>query len=521
MTILKNKTLNNILLVSIIVALYFFSRFQNLTKIPVFADEGIYIRWAQLIKNVETLRFIPVTDGKQPLYMWTLAAVFKFIKEPLIAGRTISVFAGFGIMICLYFASIFVANFKSNSKDIKDFFIESNKKYNQLGILSMLVYALLPFSFFFDRMALADNMLSFFGILSLTLLFLLAKFPRLDISLILGITLGLAWLTKSPAIYFIALSLGSFVILAKEKKYVFLPIISAIISFVIYNILRLGPQFQMIAIRNRDYVFSLSEVMRHPLDPLVPHLKDITNIYSQYISVPVIIFSLLFVVLFLIQKANLKNKFIHSEYFVLLFWWILPIIANATIAKTFTARYILFTLPPLIILISLGLTSFAKNTCKLFGHCTRQYLLVVFVFSLNIFWMYHISTNPQKIKLPPTESGYLVDWTSGWGIKESAEYCIERSKTANVIVGTEGYFGTLPDGFQIYVDKVPHITVVGVGLGFKTIPENLLDAKKFGDEVYLIANKSRLKLLDDEYKKIEIIKQFSKPDGDSLLLIKI
>lgn len=522
MTISKNKFWSGFLFAAIITIFYFLTRFQNITAIPVFGDEAIYVRWSQIIKSVETLRFIPVTDGKQPLYMWVLAGLLKFISDPLVAGRTLSIFAGFGTMISLFFASVFIANYSSKSTDIKSFLQESIEKNYGLGLLSSLIYSLLPFAFFFDRMALPDNLLSFFGITSFVFTILLSKFKRLDLSMILGIILGLSWLTKSPAIYFITLSFATFLVFNYKdvKSYIF-PIISTIFSFVIYNILRLGPQFDIIAQRNKDYVWSFSEIAKHPFDPLVPHIRDIFSIYSQYISIPVLLLSVSFFFIFMHKKIDVKNKALHLEYFIILAWWFLPLLATATIAKVFTARYVLFTLPPLIILISLGINSFIKNTSSIFKNSFSQYFIITLAFAFNFFWIWSISKTPMTKSLPSVEQGYISDWTSGWGIQEASVYLKERAKVANVIVGTEGYFGTLPDGLQIYTNQVPHLTVFGVGLGFTTIPTKLIDAKNHGDEVYIIMNESRLSLVPDELKKVQIIKEYQKPFNDKLLLIKL
>lgn len=109
----------------------------------------------------------------------------------------------------------------------------------------------------------------------------------------------------------------------------------------------------------------------------------------------------------------------------------------------------------------------------------------------------------------------------GWGIKETSEYLKSRAKVANVIVGTEGYFGTLPDGLQIYTQDTKQLTVFGVGLGFTKIPEKLTDAKNHGDEVYILINKSRLALLEEELRKTTEVLSYPKPDNDKLLLLKI
>ena len=184
----KNK---NYLYLGIILVFYFISRLVNLNSLPVFGDEAIYVRWAQIIKSVDTLRFIPLTDGKQPLFMWLNAATLKFIVDPLIAGRIISVFAGAGILTLLFLIT--------NS------------------LIAPLLYLFVPFSFFFDRLATADNLLSFFGLFSFFLSLKLAQKPAWDKAMVLGAVLGLAWLTKSPAIYFIVLSLFTYVAFKKDN----------------------------------------------------------------------------------------------------------------------------------------------------------------------------------------------------------------------------------------------------------------------------------------------------------------
>ena len=510
----KNNLLTKIFLSIFLVAFYFFSRVQNLTSIPVFCDEAIYIRWAQIIQSEETLRFVPQSDGKQPLFMWINAVTLKIFSDPLVSGRLISVFSGFGIALIISFITIILVNYQDKQQNIFLFLKNSLNKNYPLFLFVFFIYCLTPFAFFFDRLALADNLLSFFGSLSLFLSILLSKYPRFDLSILLGLSLGLAWLTKSPAIYFVVLSILTFIFLNYKKiKIWFYPFISSFIGFLIYNILRLGPQFHQIALRNKDYVWTISEILKHPLDPLKPHLANAFDLYVRYISWPVLI---LFVIgLFLLLKNNWKLEI--KNYLIIFAWWLLPLIANSALAKVFTARYILFTLPPLIILFSLSIWIFLdkikNNLLKL--------IVLLLIFSLNINFIYKISTNPFDQMLASSETGYLEGWTSGWGIKEASDYLKQQALHSNVIVGTEGSFGTLPEGFQIYVNKVKQLTVIGQGLDFATIPDNLKNAKDYGDDVYLLINKSRFNTVSLEQGNLKLIKSFAKPNSDQLLLYQL
>src|SRR3989344_7318033 len=87
---------------SLAVIFYFFTRLVNLKIIPIFTDEAIYSRWAQVALHDPANRFMSLEDGKQPLFIW-LAAIFqKFISDPLVAGRLVSVLAGFGSTVGIY-----------------------------------------------------------------------------------------------------------------------------------------------------------------------------------------------------------------------------------------------------------------------------------------------------------------------------------------------------------------------------------------------------------------------------------
>src|SRR3990170_8374691 len=69
-------------------------RVYNLNSLPVFGDEAIYIRWAQVMRADPSLRFLPLSDGKQPLFMWSIIPLFKIFSDPLFAGRFLSVVSG-------------------------------------------------------------------------------------------------------------------------------------------------------------------------------------------------------------------------------------------------------------------------------------------------------------------------------------------------------------------------------------------------------------------------------------------
>jgi 4-amino-4-deoxy-L-arabinose transferase-like glycosyltransferase len=246
----------NYILIGIGIVLLYFVRLYNLTLLPVFADEAIYVRWAQVMRAEETLRFLPLSDGKQPLFMWVMIPFLKLFSDPLYAGRFLSVLSGFGTLVGVFV----LANL-----------LLKNKK---VALIASGVYALMPFTFFFDRMSLVDSMLAMFGIWTFMLSYLSITKSRLDYSLLAGFTLGGAWLTKSPALFF-ALLLPTLLVFSKRNKLfhsTFYLLLTTVIGYGFYNILRLGPNYHLLASRNLDYVYPISHILTSPFDPLKPFL---------------------------------------------------------------------------------------------------------------------------------------------------------------------------------------------------------------------------------------------------------
>jgi len=91
-----------IFLIFILFLFYIFSRLIRINLIPIFTDEAIYIRWAEIARYDAAWRFISLSDGKQPLFVWLTMVVLPFFKDPLIAGRLVSAVAGLITMIGLF-----------------------------------------------------------------------------------------------------------------------------------------------------------------------------------------------------------------------------------------------------------------------------------------------------------------------------------------------------------------------------------------------------------------------------------
>ncbi len=98
-----------------IIVLYLFTRLSSILSLPIFTDEAIYVRWSQIASNDANWRFISLTDGKQPMFVWIAMILLKFIKEPLLAGRLVSVGAGFASLVGIFFLTSEIFNPSAHS----------------------------------------------------------------------------------------------------------------------------------------------------------------------------------------------------------------------------------------------------------------------------------------------------------------------------------------------------------------------------------------------------------------------
>ena len=369
-------------------------------------------------------------------------------------------------------------------------------------------------------------MLTFFGIWTLVFAIMTTKKVRLDTAMLSGFSLGGALLTKSPAIYFALMLPLNFIFIEWSKKFkekfiklsvfVFLFFFTYVISFAMYNILRLGSDFHMIAIRNKDYVYPVSHIFSSPLDPFIPFFHR--TLEYIWILGP---FAMILLILIGLYFGTRKYP---KETFLLFVWGLLPILVSSEFSKTMTARYVYFSLPYYFVIAGFSLF----NQKKGFFKNAIQLTLVIFVIH-SLLIDFKLLINPQSANLPRSErSGYLEEWTSGYGIKEVSEYLKNEYKNdpaGKIVVGTEGYFGTLPDGLQIYLNDIYDITVIGIGQPIKEVPRSLEESKKAGNKTYLVVNSTRL-LLDLEALGAKPIAKFpkaKKPDGEveSLLFYQL
>ncbi len=417
---------------------YFSFRLINLTIIPIFTDEAMYLRWAQWgFGEPQKYLFISLIDGKQPLFIWLTYPFVKFMNDPLIAGRLVSVLAGLTTMIFLYLLT-------------NEIF-----KNRRISFLSAILYITFPFAAVYDRLALMDSLLATTFISTLYFQLKLIKQLNIKNAMLAGVMMGLGLLTKSSAIFFIILAPFSLMFLKEKKKTAVLQWsklfgLAATIALAISSILFTSPLRGMINMKNEVFVYTLPEFLQNPLSPLQTNLPQLLSYFPPY-------FGIIWIIIIIIGLfMGIKKKEWRILYLFLIFF--IPFFALTVFGRLVYPRFIFFMILPLLPII-------AYTSFMLMQGLKNPLAKITLIFIISVYPLvnsFYILFQPTAASLPSIESEQLLNsWPAGYGVKEVVTYITKQSKTEKVYLATEGTQGLFPYALELYFVGNNNVAVKG------------------------------------------------------------
>lgn len=483
--------------------LYISTHLPALTSLPVFADEAIYIRWAQLIvSDAQQYLFFPLNDGKTPLFIWFIALVHPLFNNPLMAGRVVSVCAGLVQVLAI---SLILKQLGASRRGIL------------YGALSVIF---LPYWFFHHRMALMDSWLTLFVTLSMGAVLALSSSKRQNLTLVASIAAGLAAAiaTKVPAV--LALP-ALFPLLFTEKRqttqeYAQLirsVLLSGVLLLIFLVPLALMPGFSQLFSRGSDFLFSLSEFLNGAWKGSIASVPTYFSYFLAYTSLGT----------FLLLAYGLLATQTHRRKIILL--WLggmLFCVPIALLGKVVYPRYLLPALPFFTLAAALAFDELSHKVLKyekitkavvapwlLFFVVVTQSAITSFEFAVRSYLA------PDTIPFVSADkTQYLTEWSSGHGTQETVLFISELAQKKRVAVATEGYFGTLPDALLMYLygADVHNLWVEGIGQPVQGIPAQFSSHAAAFDQALLVVNSHRMLLqLSPEKKLKEYCRPFAAP----------
>src|SRR5712691_7036231 len=127
------------------VLITFLLRLPGLLALPIFCDESVYLRYAQLIARAPVSRaLLSVVDPKPPLHY------------PLLAARLLSVVAGAVSVLVLFPLSRELASLARGAQREE---VESAPTTGTFAVVAFALFVVCPFLAFYQRLALAESIL--------------------------------------------------------------------------------------------------------------------------------------------------------------------------------------------------------------------------------------------------------------------------------------------------------------------------------------------------------------------------
>jgi len=455
---IANKIINMIL--TLLSIFYLLSRLFNLTIIPIFTDEALYLRWAQWgMGEPSKYFFISLLDGKQPLFIWLTYPFLAVIKDPLVAGRLVSVLSGLLTVIFLHKLSLLI--FKSKT----------------ISYLSSLFYVVFPFAVVNDRLALYDSLLALLCTASIYFQVSLVKKTRLTTAFLLGLVMGLGFLTKSSASFFLIFAPLP-IIFMKEKslKNIFSwgkhLAFSFLIALSISSILFISPLHGMVKAKNEVFLLSFTQFISNPFYGFFGNIRGLISYLPPYFSnvwITIILLATAIEISRIIKfvlKFGLKLKIQTIEkklsdeltmvYLFTLF--LFPFISLAFFAKIIYPRFIFFMTIPLLLILAFY-TNWVMGKIK---WPFVKLLVLIFIFFFSGYNSFLILVSPTKAYLPQADAEQLLNsWPAGYGVSQVVDYIKSRPTTTQIFIGTEGTEGLFPHALEIYLYKNSNVQIKG------------------------------------------------------------
>jgi len=485
-------TYKNIILISLT---YFVLRLVHLSIIPIFNDEAIYLDWGWRELHLPNALFYSLYDGKQPFLMWVFGIAQGFISDPLIAGRLVSVCAGFMTLLGIYMLAKKVFS-------------------NRIAQIASYVYIFIPIFSFFDRQALMESTLAAVGVWSLYALLSLIEKHDFTYIWLLGLTLGTGFFIKATAGVFVvatvAVGYGMYAASGLknyiQNKMLLIDIAMALIIGCIVLLPLFSQQTYWNSLHmNGRYAYTLSEILHFPLLAWIRTLYISGDISFWHVT-PFFFILGIYGIYLVSKNATFLQKLLLAYFGISVGIFIL-------VSKYPSPRYILPFLPFATLFIAKAISNILDSynvpgkvlICISFT-CASYFLFLQLCIPLRYF------SALEKVTAYSQKSEYVTSWTSGYGVKDAVDYV--KNIQGPLLVGVRVDAGNPENAIFSYLhSSKTHKPVYFDG---KTMTSDIsqIDCIQVPMPLYFVSRGTQLAGLE---KFLVEVKRFEKPEGDEFI----
>lgn len=369
----------------------------------------------------------------------------------------------------------------------------------KVAVLSSAFYIVIPLFAFFDRQALMESSLTAAGIW--TLYFLLKSFETKNIKypIFLGLVLGIGIFIKlSALVFFISVIL----ILIYKRRYRWATA-SALTGLMVLVPLIFQKTFWDSFGSNSRFMLSIPEVLSFPLPLWINNISNTINVSFFHLTPLVFALSIYGIYLSLKDKKAILPIFFLINIVLVLF-----------MGRSLNPRYLAPYLATSTIFCSYAILSFKKNFVLLIG--SLAILIPIAVTSLLFFSPLSYFNLMDRFTSFSQKSGYVTDWTSGYGVPETVNYINGTRIGKNIIVAVRLDAGNPESAMFTYFNGVNGVQVTYLDpqlYGPELLKQNCIPSQV---PVYFVARDSTMNGLEKFFTETA---RFGKPEGNRYISI--
>ena len=333
-----------------VVVAYVASRLALVWRFPAHMDETLFARWALDAYEHPALRFAPLAGGNNPMQEWLGTALISLGIEPLTALRLLSVASGLVLMLVV----ADLARWLGGPTAV---------------VPALVVWAVLPFSLVYGAIGLTDPLVAAcFGV-AVVLQIRLARRPRLDAALLLGLVWGVGLLAKLSMVASVVLvPIGLLLIDWRREtlgrrllRWVGALALAGLVAAALYQVLRLSPLYAD-AGKAREVYFSMHGVDTFLASPerwIRDNWTSYRLAYRGYLTVPLVVAAAV--------GLGLVARRTPRPALALLGWGLLPVAAVVALADQAYVRWLYVGVAPLAAFVAVGAREIAVWAARTFG----------------------------------------------------------------------------------------------------------------------------------------------------------
>jgi 4-amino-4-deoxy-L-arabinose transferase-like glycosyltransferase len=407
---------------------FFLLRIINLTSLPIFNDESTYIRYGMHELNEPDHQPYSLLIGKEPLDPYLYAVVGTMTGDLLVGGRMVTLVFGFFTLAGLYMLT-------------KTLF------GTRAALGASALYAIAPYTVFFDRLALMDSSVSTIAVWSLYLTYRILQKPQWRYGIALGLVMGIGMWIKTSALFYVFLPLICYAVFYfsrgdkiwhKAKLFMSAFFIALVVFFPIFSNQFYAVHLQLL----QQYTYPLSTVFLFPFPVWWNNLVSIGEWLFFYLTPPI----------FLLAVTSLIFLTKKKKAFFVLLWFYLPLLYQILYAKLFTSRHVLLLTIPLFILAGYGFSLLWQK---------KQLVGIALAVCIAGWCLYDVGvllTAPQQYptlfadKAKNDVSQYFFGFSSGYGVIEAINYLKQASVNKRIVVLIRNDHGNPEDAVVAYLD---------------------------------------------------------------------